>query len=260
MRSYDNPVTFDGVDLNSVEGLIITKVDPHRLPKRRVTSYDLANFNGSATTSAFYGGRDITISASIRRPSRELLDASISELRRIADPLNKTLRVPMESSYRDFYNVTLNNMSLQDMNGGYVAATLEFNASDLYSYDTVTTELLNALNLTSGDRSYPVTFEGTADQAPIVTYTVDSLTGGTNEDVVLTNPLTGVSVTVNRTWTAGEVLVVDCWNKTVQVDGADAEFTGNFPVWRTGAGHLNYSDGFTERQVDINVVYTKRYR
>lgn len=259
MRSYENPVTFGGVDIRSVQGLTVTGVDPHRLPKRRVTSYDLANLNGSTTTSAFYGGRDVTISTIIARPSRELFDASISELRRILDPINQTLRVPMESSYRDFYNVTLSNMAFKDMNGGYSEVILDFTASDLHSYDIITTELLNMVNLTSGDKSYPVTLEGTAYQVPVITYTVDSVTGGTNKAVTFTNPATGVAITVTRTWTAAEVLEIDCWNKTVKVDDDDTVFTGNFPSWQTGDGHINYTDGFTERQVDINVTYTKRY-
>lgn len=258
-RTTTEPIIFAGTDILSVEGLFITGTDTYRFPSRKVTTSDLANANKGVTTSAFYSTRPITIRGIISRYSREQLDGSIGELRRILNPLNQTLTLPLESSQRDFYNTTLSNMTLSNAAGGYIEFSAEMIASDPHSYDTITTESLNIINITSGDKSYPVYFEGTAEQLPVITYTVDSVVDGTNQTVTFSNPNSSVDIAITRTWEAAEVLIVDCFNRTVQVDGTDVDFDGNFPEWSTGNGFVNYTDSFTERQVDINVVYKKRY-
>lgn len=260
MRSYLDDVTFGNKRLQSVEGLMVTRIDNNSFPQRNLNSFSLANADGGTTSSAFFGSRNITISAVIARQSRELLDQSISNLREIVDKVNQTLRLPVESTHRDYRNVTLSSMSLQDSSGGYTSITLGFVASDVFGYDTISTELLNVVNLTSGNKSYPVTVEGTASQLPIITLTLDSATTTSNRSVTFTNPATGVSISVQRDWTASEVLVIDCDSGSVKVDDVDVEFSGNFLEFASGDGNFAYSDNFTERQVDINVTYTKRYR
>lgn len=259
MRTLTDEILFDNFNLLSISNVHLSSTDPNRFPTRKVHNSPLANTDGSVTTSAFFEGRVVNISLYITELNRELLDDAISTLRRRTNGVNKTLKMPISSAYRNFYNVTLQNMAISNIKGSYAEINLEFLASDPFSYDVITTEVQNVLNLTSGDKSYPIYLEGTAPQLPVITYTLDSFTGSNGINVTFTNPATSTSITVSRSWTAADVLVVDCFNHTVEVNGDPVEFTGNFLEFTAGDQHFNYTDGFTERQVDINFTYRKRY-
>lgn len=260
MISYTEPVYFNGTSLQSIEGLTITGVDTFRYPNRDVQNSSLAFVDSSITTSAYFNSKPINIRGVIAVQGREILDTRIDSLRQVLDGSNKVLKVIVEESYRLFNKCTVKNIAFSNQAGGYIEFDSEFVSADPHSFNTVTTELLNVINLTDGLKSYPVTFYGTATQLPIITYTLDSFTNGTNKTVTFTNPLESKSLSVQRTWTAAEVLVIDNLNQTVKVNGTAVDFTGNFLEFATGSNFVNYSDDFTTRQVDINVTYTKRFK
>lgn len=259
MQVLDDVLLFNGVNLLSVTGSRFVGSDTFRYPKRNVTNYDLANADSSTTTSAFYTGKPVNIRLVIARNSRDDLDTSISELRRLLEPINAVLQIPIQGTPRKYNECTVSNIAFKDVSGGYISVDIEFLSADPFYYDTTTTTMLSVANLTSGNKSYPVTVYGTAKQLPVITYTLDSFTTGSNRTVTFTNPTTGATMSIQRTWVAAEVLTIDCFNRTVQVDGTGVDFSGNFLEWSIGAGFVNYTDDFTARQVDISIVYYKRY-
>lgn len=254
-----DPIYFGGVDLNSISGWRTTDTDTYRYPKRDTTEFPIAYSNQQAITSAFYTERMLSISGVITSTGREALDDSISELRRILEPINQTLQLPVSGNQRIFNEVTVTNITISDVKGGYAAIDIELATTDPFNYSLTSVELLNIINLTSGNKSYPVTLEGRGDQAPIFTLTLDTVTNGTNKTITISNPATGKSISIEGVWAANDVLIINCKTKTVTVNAVDVDFDGSFPVWAKGLGTINYSDDFTQRQIDINVVYTKRY-
>ncbi len=259
MQMLDDALLFNGTNILSVAGSRVVGIDTLRYPKRNVTSSGLANADRSVTTSAFYEGKPVNIKLVIARNTRDDLDASVGELRRILEPINAVLQIPIEGVPRKYNECTVSNIAMRDTAGGYVSVDIEFFSADPFSYATSSTVLLSALNQTSGNRSYPVVFGGTAKQVPVITYTVDSLTTAENRTVSFINPVSGATISIQRTWAALEVLVINCFTRVVTVDGVNADFTGNFQEWAVGGGFVNYTDDFTARQVDIEISYTKRY-
>jgi hypothetical protein len=73
------------------------------------------------------------------------------------------------------------------------------------------------------------------------------------------NSNNGQAVTVNRSWSDGDVLVIDCGGKTVTVNGANVNFSGAFPEFPPGAQTLYYNDSFSSRTVTISSVYYEGY-
>lgn len=254
-----DPIYYNGYNILSyVPGWFTTGTDVNRLANKTVDTFDLPNNPYSATTNGTYNGKDIMISGILRTNGREALDSALSLLRRMFKVDNATLQLPVSGEQRYFYNCSVRSVVPENIKGGYAEITIMLHADDPYSYATSTTELLNIVNLTSGNKSYPVTVEGTASQLPIITFTVDSVTGGTNANVSFYNP-SGKTIIVSRTWTANEVLVIDCKAETVKVDGLTVDYMGQFPEWESGSQYFNYNDTFTARQVDINLTYSKRY-
>lgn len=258
MTAIEDPVYFGGIDLNSIDGWMTTRTS-YRYPNRNVTNYSLANQDDSVTTSAYFSSKIINLEGIIAVAEKELLETAISSLRNILDPINQVLQLPIAGEQRKYKKTTVSSIAITDSNGGYCEVDIEFVSSNYYSYSITTTEALGVVNLTSGNKSYPVTFYGIGDQVPVITYTIDSLTSGQNKTVTFSNP-GGDTISIQRTWSAGEVLIIDCDNKTVQISGEDIEFNGNFPKWQNGERFINYTDDFTARQVDINVTYYKRFK
>lgn len=256
--TIESPIYFDGIDINTIAGWTTTGTDTYSYPTRNLKTYAVEQSNKTVTTSGFYGGRGARVTGHIAVSGRELLDDAISELRRLLRPLNADLQLPVSSGQRVFYGATVGNVMYTEALGGFIEVDIRFILSDPFSYSLVTTEVLNVANLTSGIKSYPITFEGTAMQAPIFTYTVDSVTGGDYTNVTFANPV-GDSITISSAFAAADVLVIDCKESAVTLNGQPIDFTGKFPEWDKGGGFINYSDDFTARQVDINVVYQKRY-
>lgn len=259
MTTMTEPVVFNGTNLLSITGVFITGYDTFRYPNRKVNAFELARTNNSTVTSSFYSGRNINIRGVIKGLDRGGLDNAISELRRITEPQNKQLKLPINDEVRIFQEATVINIAFSDVAGGYISFDIEIVLNDPYNYDSQTTELLNVLNLTSGNKSYPVYFEGSAQQLPIITLTLDSASVTSNRTVTFSNPTTGDSISIQTNWDADDVLVINCMEKTVEINGVAQAFSGNFPYWERGDGFVNYTDDFGSRQVDINITYTKRY-
>ena len=257
--AISDPITFDGVDFNSIAGWMTTGTDTFLDAVRDVRNYHVKNTNESRTVSNYFESKKLTIRGIFAVSGREALDSSITRLKEITYEANKNLVLPIAGVPLQFENVTVENIVITNVAGGYAEIEINFVVGDPYSYATTTSELLNVINLASGNKSYPVFVEGSGRQVPVITYTVDSVTGGTDATVTFSNPITGIQISINRTFTAAEVLVIDCKSKTVKVDGANVEFSGNLMEWATGNGFVNYTDTFTTRQVDINVTYRKRY-
>lgn len=258
-QMMNDPVTFGGNNLLNIPGLRLTGMDTFRFPSRDVKNYPLAYTSRSKTTSAFHYERSVNVRGVFSLHSRDDLDTSIGLLRMILDPINQTLRLPISGELRDFYEVTVKNIAIEDVAGGHARIDIEFGCADPHSHAITDTTLLSVSNLTSGNKSYPVTLDGTAKQLPVITYHIDSLTTGSNRTVTFLEPLSGMSLAVQRTWTANETLIIDCAEQSVTVDGEEVDFNGNFPEWSVGPEFINYTDDFTARQVDITVVYKKRY-
>lgn len=256
-----DPIYFGGVNLLTVSGLTIAGYDPFRYPERRVTTNSVSTFDLSVTSSANFSGRPVNVRGIIARTSRELLDESIHELNRILKPIKQDLKMPIRGQQMLLKSVTVQNIAYKDVVGGYIQVDIEFFADDPVIYALTETAVLAVSNLTSGIKSYPITFEGSDNQWPRITFTLDSFTGTLNRAITFENPATETSITIERSWTAGEIVVINCepGNQYVTVNGSAVDFSGNFPYWATGAGFLNYTDNFTARQVDISLHYTKRY-
>ena len=254
-----NVISFNGTDLNTIQGWITTKTTTYRYPERSVFTNDLLNTDDSITSNAYFKGGRIIVEGVIRGSGRELLDERISQLKKILKPINKDLILPVSGIQRKYIEATVNNIAISDVQGGYCAVSIEFVTAEPYNRATVATTVLDVANVGSGNVSYPVTFDGSGDQLPVIQFTLDSSSPTANRTVTFTNPDDGTYLAVQRDWTATDVLTIDCDNKTVEVNGTAVDFEGKFLMYDDGAGYLNYTDDFDTRQVDILITHTKRY-
>ncbi len=113
--------------------------------------------------------------------------------------------------------------------------------------------------VTNASYSGAINNAGSFDAEPVISITVTTVTGGISQSMSLKNELTGQSLMITRTWAAGDTVSIDVGAKTVTINGAMADFSGQFPVFEPGVGSFGYIDTFTTRSVALSVVYKKRF-
>ena len=94
----------------------------------------------------------------------------------------------------------------------------------------------------------------------LITLTLTSVTGGTpSKSVIISNDSTLRGITVTRDWANGDVLEIDCLNKTLYVNDTVVAYSGQFPKWTPGGSGISYLDDFTTRSATLSAVYTRRF-
>jgi len=167
--------------------------------------------------------------------------------------------VPQASGTRK-YLTTYSDYDVRRDGGSYIELDLNFVCSNSFGYSTIDITLFTFTGSTVATRTESITLDGSAPwQAPRFSITYSALTGGSAKTVTYGNSNTGQQISIVRTWTSGDVLVIDSDAKTVQVNGADVDFSGAFPEWQKGVGSVYYSDNFTSRTFSGTLKYNKRY-
>lgn len=145
--------------------------------------------------------------------------------------------------------------------GNVADLTLIFECSDSYGYDTTAKTFYNLTNQTNYLNTYPFIIGGTAKtQVPVIQVQLNTTPGSpTNASIIIGNQTTGQAVTVTRTWSQYDLLVVDSKNKTVQVNGVDVVFSGAIPEFSLGSQTLYIQDTFTSRNYRAILQLQQRY-
>lgn len=252
-------VSFNGVDLASrVPGLSILSTNPYRIPGRSIQNDKLANADKSVNAAAYWQEKKINVRIIIGRNTRALFEDSLDALTAILQAENATLLFNFGSSTRQ-WTATLANISVQEVLGGLGEIELEFQCSDPLGYDVASTPLITSAYSGSTSTDSFVIGGSFAWQAPIITITLTAITGGTDKTITVGNPATGQQISIFGTWVNNDVIVIDCQNKTVKVNGVDVDFDGAIPEWQPGAGTMSYSDDLTTRVHSHSAIYYKRY-
>lgn len=253
-------VVFNSTNLRTLDGVRISRVSKDNPPTRRLSNFSLARADGRSQVSAFYDEKEIVVEGDITANSRSEFEIRKNTLlsKLSAQDAELVLNIAGEDVK---YKATVESVIFSESTGGFGAFDIKFVCS--YPFG-VSLNLLTALASSSITTSVSTKslseILGSYQAAPKITITVTSVTGGDNAAVTVTNPLTEKSLTVARTWSNSDVLVVDAYNKLVQVNGVDVDFTGLYPEWGLGAGgQIKYEDEFTTRSVSLKMEYYKRY-
>ena len=222
----------------------------------------LANANKSTIDGIYYPSKVITIGGSIIGSSVSDCETKVDTFKSyLAGKVNKNLDIGYGSGTRR-YIVTPTKVSDLDQIGevNHVEFTVEFTCSQPFGKATSESTILSDTGRTNSNYSDNYTFAGTAPiQLPVITITLNSVTDGDNNYITIGNNATGQQLIINRTFADDDVIEIDCYNKTVKVNNSEVDFTGSFPEFETGSQYLDYADGFTDRDFDIEAVYVPLY-
>lgn len=249
--------TFDPV---TQTGIITNRIEHTDIPAAVAEFLAFADADGGSIPDENYPSRIVKIGGSIHGSSQADLDNRIDTFKSYFRGIDKNLDIAYGAGTRR-YIATKNAVSISRQNKALFATfSAEFICTNPFGLDTSSTSLINQLNYTSPTYTATPTIGGTAPyQLPIFTITIDALTG-TGDYIQLANDNnTQEMLLYGLGLEAGDVIIIDCVNRIVTVNGSEVDYTGTFLVLEPGAGSITYTDGFTTRTVDIVAQYIKRY-
>lgn len=251
-------ITFASNSLQTAS--IITENIDHSSPTKLSTVLALAHANASAVPFQNYPTRTIKIGGTLVGSSIANCDLLVDTFKSYLLGIDKNLDIDYGGGTRR-YIATPNAPSIsRPGNLAYAKFDVEFICTDPFGRDISTTTALSATGRTLSTYNDNYTFIGTAPyQLPVVTITVTAVTGATAQSIQWGNGATGQAIFVQRTWVAGDVLVIDSVLKTVTVNGSPAAFSGAFAEFAPGAQTLQYSDTFTTRTFTVLAQYIAGY-
>lgn len=257
-----NLVYVNGIDLNSITYFEVDKRLPLKLPDRNVQIEYPARGHGGKPIQANYRSKQITILGHISAPDRDALDIVTDALKFALQGTELSLDVVQGGVLRT-YTVTVEDggggIDLNVIERGVATVTLNFVAADPFGRDTLQTALTFTNPKTTAVSDSAVTIGGSWLAELNLTVVMTTITGGTAKTYSVSNPTTGESMSVTRTYTSGDVLSLDVRNRLVAINGASVDYLGVFPHWQPGTGIIRLTDDFTTRSVSLSASYYKRY-
>jgi hypothetical protein len=250
--------TFDGN-----HGIILQDIQHAGKNAKRAESYALSHANQSAIPFVEYPNKPINLVGQIVGTSIIDCDAQIDTFNSLLSAQNANLDFDYNGvSLGRRYIGTFTNVDVQRPGGlAWANFTALFTSISPFGRDTTTTSLLSASGRTSASYSDSITVAGTAPfQLPVTTITYSAIgSAPVSGTVTIGNDGTGQAINVTRTWAATDVLIVDCIQNIVTVNGTPVNFTGAFPAFFVGSGILDYVDTFASRTFAVSSVYYKYY-
>lgn len=262
----DGSISFDSHSLQtytpaSGAGIIVNEINHTNLPTKDAQLFAIANADKSAIPKVNYPSKVVTIAGALTHTSQANLDALIDTFKGYFNGKDKNLDIAYGSSTRR-YIATVNSISVVRSNKSRIARfTVEFICTYPFGRDTTQTSITNTLNHTSATLTVSPTIAGTAPtQVPIFTITLDAITGSGDFVAISNNNNNQQIVLSGLGLLAGDVIVIDCDERTVTVNGNPVDYFGTFLELELGSNSLTYSDGFDTRTVDIVAGYYKRWQ
>ncbi|HMT18548.1 MAG TPA: phage tail family protein [Candidatus Saccharibacteria bacterium] len=253
-------ISFDSHDLQT-SSIITSSIEHHDIPDLDMPVSKIAHANRSAINKRNFPMKKIVVKGTLESTSVSALDTLRDTF--LGYFLNKeaNLDIGYAGGTRR-YTATVASINAPRPGGlNYIEFTIVFVCTDPFGRATSLTTALTATGRTLSSYTDNHTFVGTAPTLlPVWTITINTVTAGANY-LMVGNSTTGQRLAIiSETFVDDDVLVIDCYNKSVQLNGEDIDFLGAFPEFKPGAGTMTYSDNFSARNFDILVQYYPLYQ
>jgi phage-related protein len=252
-------IHFDVLNLQDGANIFTTSTDVFSAPPVLLQTEKLAETDGTVIVKKTFDGKVIKCQGYMQTDTVANLDLLLDNFKRGLNKQNQNFDIDYAGSTRR-YMATPQNVVISRTNGLNTAGwSADFYCANPVGMDTSSSTLLGATTITSSTGTSSIVVDGSYKADPIIFVTLTSLTGSGNHTITISNDATLRGVSVTRTWTAGDVLEIDCLNKTVYVNNGVVPFAGQFPSFDPGNGGIDYLDDFTARSATISATYTRRF-
>ena len=259
-------LTFNSNDLQTYSpatntGIITNLIDHTDGPDMLMAIYAMADADGSSIPAINYPSKPVALAGAIKGSSQADLDNRIDTFKGYFTGKDKNLDIAYGSGTRR-YIATAGAPKIQRKQRSFIALfQVPITCTNPFGLDTSATDLwATKNNFTSATFTETPTVGGNAPfQLPIFTITIDALTGD-GDYVQISNDNNNQEILIYGAGIeAGDVLVIDCVERIVTLNGDEIDYYGTFLELEPGANSITYTDGFTTRTVDVSATYVKRW-
>lgn len=242
-------------------GIITNVIDHTDGPDMLMGLYALADADGSSIPAINYPSKPVALAGVIKGSSQADLDNRIDTFKGYFTGKDKNLDITYGSGTRR-YIATAGTPKIQRKPRSFIAIfQVPITCTNPFGLDTSSTDLwAKKNNFTSATFTETPTVGGNAPfQLPIITITIDALTGA-GDYVQISNDNNNQELLIyGQGLQAGDVIVINCVERTVTLNGTEIDYDGTFLELEPGANSITYTDGFTTRTVDVEATYVKRW-
>lgn len=252
-------VSFDGFDLNSGDFRTRT-YSPSGAPSRSIRLSDLARQDGAKQVFQKFEAQKLFVEGQISCISMSALDDAIDDLKSALRVESGVLEIGYGSGVRR-WTCTAENIVINrgQENISFTPFSIEFSSESPFATDGTTDSYLVSQNCTDATKFFPFTVLGTYDIAPQITITVNSFSPTSDKTITLGNGDTSQFLDITATFTAGDIITVDCDTYRVFHNGTFIRSSGQFPSFKVGSQSLDYADDGTTRDIDVSLDAERRY-
>lgn len=259
-------LTFNSNDLQTYDpatnvGIITNVIDHTDGPDLLMSLLGLADADGSSIPSINSPSKPIALAGAIKGSSQADLDSRIDTFKGYFIGKDKNLDIAYGAGTRR-YIATAGKPLIQRGERSFIARfQVPITCTNPYGLDTSSSNLWAAKNnFTSATFTETPTVGGNAPhQLPIFTITLDAFTGA-GDYLMISNDNNNQEILLyGLGLDAGDVIVIDCVERIVTVNGNEVNYYGTFLELEPGANSITYTDGFVTRTVDVSATYVKRW-
>lgn len=217
---------------------------------------DVPQDNGKIYQSRFWREKSPKITGTIICDSASELEAKLDEIKAAIGEPNGLLKYRRsDGTFREIHATLVNEPIERDSyHITWIPFILEFKANDPFWRDSAqdsqvysgvtTSPFIESINNFGNEITRPQTYFSFSAAAGVtsVAFTVQ-----------------GRTLTWTGTIAAGDLLLLDCLNKSVTLNGISQDYDGTFPEFATGANSVTYTINGTFT-ADIVTVFYKNYR
>lgn len=248
---------YDGFDFET-NGLVLTEINTGQPPTRNLQLENLAERDGATEVQARLRVKTLVIEG-------YYIGDDIADAESMADTINNVCNrsqrrlVTEYGGNRRVYRASADNWSISQPRGlNRITFSIEFSVNRGYGEDESDSTLFDE-TLTSSNESVTFTADGSTTVLPVITVTIDSVSGGTDANINIRNGASQIGLSIQRDWVADDQILLDCSAGEMFINGTLTKPEGKIPSWNPGSGSLAYSDTFDTRSVDISATYRARY-
>lgn len=254
---------FGSTLLNNGSTYLITKTNAFGAPEKALTTLERARRDGNVLLFDRLKGRDIDAEGVVKAASSALLKTAMDDLKKLLIMGKQPLKITEDAAYRQWSEAVLRNVNIsrEATDLTQAAFSLQFATEEPYAVSGETDTLLSATAETAGFKSHSITPQGSYLSYPTITLTINSINPNTSDvEIGIGNPATSQFLRITDTFTTGDVLTIDTFNRQAFLNTELISPDGMFPEWIPGAGnHIDYSDTATTRDYDLTVSSERKW-
>lgn len=258
-------LTFNGFDCsNGVTAttgarMNITNIDVFSGNRRDIDDVPVPLGNGVHVFNIYGRGKIIKVRGWVAHDTRAELDAYLETIKKNIREQEKVLDVTIEGVTRRYPKATLMNMGdiFSERKGNDVTVCpFEFVFQTFSS--AVDWEYSSSLkSITTSPETQSISTIGNTESCPIFVLIINS--ASSLSKIVISSDTNGQSMTIERAFSAGEALVIDCENQTVQVNGVDVDFTGKFIDLEPDSNTIRYVITSSSHDISATIKHRNAY-